>query len=92
MYQFRLFNSVQQPNAEFFKRLPKINFIGAQTSNVSFKYALMRQWYTYCSSWVSSATNLLQFFFWAALSHSSFEVGQNVTTFRSVLSWHLDTY
>lgn len=79
-------------NAEFLKRLPKINFFGAQTSNVSFENALMRQWYSYCSSRVSSATNLLHFFCLAALSHSSLEVGHDLTIFMSVLSWHLDTY
>lgn len=57
--------------------------VGAHTSNVTFLYPLITQWYTnrstveqFCFKAFSS-----QFFIRAALSHSAFEVGQNSTIF-----------
>lgn len=60
-----------------------INLVGAQTSTVSFLYELMTQWYLNLSGFVQVCCNakISQFFFLAARSHSSLEVGHAPTAF-----------
>lgn len=66
--------------------LPKIVFATTQTSKNLFLNGLIRQWYSgffpstvHCFPSVSAAS-LLQFFFRAAMSHSSFDVGHESTS------------
>lgn len=61
--------------------LPSISLRGAQTSNVSFPYPLITQWYTNSSGFVQVclAAVSVQFFLTAALSHSFLDIGQNET-------------
>lgn len=59
-----------------------ISRLTAHTSKVSFLYSLIKQWYIKVSLAVVQFCDvaiLLQFFFLAALSHSSLDVGQKRT-------------
>lgn len=85
IYWIPFFQSVIKRNT-----LPKIILEGAQTSNVSFLYPLITQWYWNFSTGEQSWCNAipLQFFLRAALSHSVLEVGQDFTiSTLSTASW-----
>lgn len=58
--------------------LPKIIRLGAQTSNVSFMYSLMTQWYLILEQLFRFA-NSLHFILMVALYISSLEVGHDST-------------
>lgn len=63
--------------------LPKINRFGAQTSNVSFMYSLMTQWYLILEQFFLAA-NSAHFISFAASYISFMEVGHDSTIFISV--------
>lgn len=74
--------------------LPKIILLSAQTSNNLFLSELRTQWNSGRFSFnvqffvFATAVCLLQFFIRAAMSHSSLDVGQDVTTLTSLTaSW-----
>lgn len=81
---FKLFSFKNKKCNIIMKKMykPMISFWGAHTSNVSFWYPLITQWYKNFlgSVPVCWAAFLLQFFSLAALSHSCVDVGQYVTT------------
>lgn len=74
--------------------LPKINLLSAQTSSSLFLSELTTQWYSGCFSFIvqffvlATAASLLQFLLRAAMSHSSLDFGQDVTTLTSLtVAW-----